>query len=157
MADIELVVKIPESIWAAIQNGESCGVVAAQAYNAVRNGIPLAEWLKEQEPCKDTISRQAVLSMQYRIDDSATLSTRDVVNVDDIEDLPPVTPHLTPTVLADALMEERIRGELDSDTTFEKDIIRDVKCTLTVSIRDRRPCYCGAELREVWRESEEEE
>lgn len=61
---------------------------------------------------------------------------------------------LTPQVLADALMEERIRGKLDSDTTFEKDIIRDVKCRLTVSIRDRRPCYCGAELGEVWRESE---
>lgn len=44
------------------------------------------------EPCEDCISRQAVLSMQYRIDDSATLSTRDVVNVDDIEDLPPITP-----------------------------------------------------------------
>ena len=46
----------------------------------------------EQEPCEDAISRQEVLSMQYRIDDSVTLSTRDVVNVDDIEDLPPVTP-----------------------------------------------------------------
>lgn len=46
----------------------------------------------QQEPCVDAISRQAVLSMQYRIDDSATLSMRDVVNVDDIEDLPPVTP-----------------------------------------------------------------
>lgn len=44
------------------------------------------------EPCEDCISRQAVLNMQYRIDDSATLSTSDVVNVDDIEDLPPVTP-----------------------------------------------------------------
>ena len=61
---------------------------------------------------------------------------------------------LTPIALADALMEERIRGKLDSDTTFEKDIICDVKCRLTVSIRDHRPCYCGAELREVWRESE---
>ena len=51
-------------------------------------------------------------------------------------------------VLADALMEERIRGKLDSDTTFEKDIIPDVKCILTVNIKDRRPCYCGAELKE---------
>ena len=59
--------------------------------------------------------------------------------------------------LADALMEERIRGKLVSDTTFEKDVIRDVKCRLTVSIIDHRPCYCGAELREVWRESEEKE
>lgn len=62
---------------------------------------------------------------------------------------------LTPTVLADALMEERIRGKLNSDTIFEKDIIRDVKCRLTVNIIDHRPCYCGAELREVWRESED--
>lgn len=61
---------------------------------------------------------------------------------------------LTSDVLADLLMEERIRGKLDSDITFEKDIIDDVKCILTVNIRDRRPCYCGAELREVWRESE---
>lgn len=64
---------------------------------------------------------------------------------------------LTQSVLADALMEERIRGKLDSDTTFEKDIIRDVKCRLTVSIIDHRPCYCGAELREVWREGEDKE
>lgn len=62
---------------------------------------------------------------------------------------------LTLKVLADALMEERIRGELDCDTTFEKNIIRDVKCRLTVSIIDHRPCYCGVELREVWRKSEE--
>lgn len=61
---------------------------------------------------------------------------------------------LTLNTLADALMEERIRGTLNTDTTFEKDVIRDVKCRLTVSIRDNRPCYCGAELREVWRESE---
>lgn len=41
---------------------------------------------------EDAISRQAVLDLQYRIDDSATLSTRDVVNVEDIEDLPSVNP-----------------------------------------------------------------
>ena len=48
----------------------------------------------EQEPCEDCISRQAALSMQYRIDDSVTLSTRDVVNVDDIENLPSVIPQI---------------------------------------------------------------
>ena len=41
--------------------------------------------------CADVISREAVLKKQYRIDDSATLSTRDVVNVEDIEDAPSVT------------------------------------------------------------------
>lgn len=102
MADVELLVKIPEIIWVAIQNGEYCGILDDRAYNAIKNGTPL-----------------------------------------------------TPEVLADALMEERIRGKLDSDTTFEKDIIPDVKCRLTVDIRDCRPCYCGGELREVWRESED--
>ena len=101
MSDIKLVIKIPESIWVAIQNGEYCGILDDRTYNAIKNGTPL-----------------------------------------------------TPNVLADALMEERISGKLDSDITFEKDIIDDVKCKLTVSIRDHRPCYCGAELREVWRERE---
>ena len=62
---------------------------------------------------------------------------------------------LTPDILADLLMEERIRGELKQDISYSKDIIDDVRCKLTVDIIDRRPCYCGAELREVWRESEE--
>ena len=101
MEDIKLVIKMPENIWEAIQNGEYCDILDDQIYNAIKNGTPL------------------------------TLNT-----------------------LADTLMEERIRGKLDYDTTFEKDIIPDVKCRLTVSIRDHRPCYCGAELREVWRESE---
>ena len=62
---------------------------------------------------------------------------------------------LTPDILADLLMEERIRGELKQDTSYSKDIIDDVKCKLTVDIIDRRPCYCCAQLSEVWRESEE--
>ena len=56
---------------------------------------------------------------------------------------------LTPDVLADLLMEERIRGELKQDISYSKDIIDDVRCKLTVDIIDRRPCYCSAELREV--------
>ena len=60
------------------------------------------------------------------------------------------------SVLADMLMEKRIRGELDSDITYSKDVIPDVKCKLTVSIQDHRPCYCGAGLREVWRENKGE-
>lgn len=49
-------------------------------------------YFEKQELSGDLINRQAVISMQYRIDDSATLSTRDVVNVDDIESLPSVNP-----------------------------------------------------------------
>lgn len=59
---------------------------------------------------------------------------------------------LTPDILADLLMEERIRGELKQDISYLKDIIDDVRCKLTVDIIDHRPCYCGAGLREVWRE-----
>lgn len=64
----------------------------------------ISEWL-EQEPYDDAISRQAVLKLQYRIDDSATLSTRDVVNVEDIEDLPNVTPKENVTEFADRCRE----------------------------------------------------
>ena len=62
---------------------------------------------------------------------------------------------LTPKVLADLLMEERIRGELKQDVSYSKDVIDDVRCRLTVDIIDRRPCYCGAELGAVWRERKE--
>ena len=41
MADIKLVVKIPESIWVAIQNGEYCGILDDRTYNAIKNGTPL--------------------------------------------------------------------------------------------------------------------
>lgn len=61
---------------------------------------------------------------------------------------------LTPDMLANLLMEERIRGKLKQDISYSKDVIDDVRCKLTVNIIDHRPCYCGAELRELWRESE---
>ncbi len=63
-------------------------------WKGFNNGIRTEKFResKQQKPCADTISRQAALSTQYKIDDSATLSTRDVVNVDDIKDLPPVKP-----------------------------------------------------------------
>lgn len=105
MADIELVIKIPEEEYRLIKKSDKtvfADVASKECMlHAIKNGTPL-----------------------------------------------------TPKVLADLLMEERIRGKLDYNTTFDKDIIPDVKCRLTVSIRDNRPCYCGAELREVWRESE---
>lgn len=41
MADIELVIKIPENIWVAIQNGEYCGILDDRTYNAIKNGTPL--------------------------------------------------------------------------------------------------------------------
>lgn len=58
---------------------------------------------------------------------------------------------LTPDMLADSLMEERIRGELKQDVTYSKGIVDGVRCELTVEIIDHRPSYCGTELKEVWR------
>ena len=68
------------------------------------DGVKAVEKRDKQEPREDCISRTEVLKMQYRIDDSASLASRDVVNVDDINDLPPVTPqpntgHWIPTVV----------------------------------------------------------
>lgn len=43
IADIELVVKIPESIWVAIQNGEYCGILDDRMYNVIKNGTPIPD------------------------------------------------------------------------------------------------------------------
>ena len=64
---------------------------------------------------------------------------------------------LTPYVLANMLMEERITGSLEQNMSCSRDVIDNVRCKLTVEIIDRRPCYCGAELRAVWRERKESE
>ncbi len=103
MADIELVIKIPEELYEIIKDRKLATMYHAdRLWKAVRNGTPL-----------------------------------------------------TPDVLADLLMEERIRGKLKQNISYSKNIIDDVRCRLTVDIIDRRPCFCGAELREVWRESED--
>lgn len=41
MANIELVIKIPESIWVAIQNGKYYGILDDRTYNAIKSGILL--------------------------------------------------------------------------------------------------------------------
>ena len=41
MKNIELVIKMPESIWVSIQNGEYCGILDDRTYNAIKNGTPL--------------------------------------------------------------------------------------------------------------------
>ena len=95
-----------------VESARSVGIEVIEGKTALDIQF-MAEVMKrlreEQEPCEDCISRQAVLSMQYRIDDSATLSTRDVVNVDDIEDLPPVTPKPKTDVL------DKIRAEIEEN------------------------------------------
>ena len=102
MADVQLIIKLPEKKLNIIKNKMYCGIYDPDIYKAIENGTPL-----------------------------------------------------TVDVLADLLMEERIRGELKQDISYSKDVIDDVKCRLTVDIIDHRPCYCGAALREVWRENKD--
>ena len=51
----------------------------------------------EQEPCEDAISRQAVLDLAYTIktDDYSDNQLLDIVEIDDIKDLPSVKPQPT--------------------------------------------------------------
>lgn len=86
MADIELVIKIPEEAKQAFDCAESndlkgCyydhgGVIG----KAIANGIPLPKGHGR------LIDADELLKKSYRIDDSETLSTRDVVNVEDVDD-----------------------------------------------------------------------
>lgn len=105
MADVKLVIKMPEELYKHIKNDNEYYLEdGEELYTIVENGTPF-----------------------------------------------------TPDVLADLLMEERIRGELKQNICYSRDIVDNVECNLTVEIIDRRPCYCGAELREMWRESEDKE
>ena len=67
-----------------------------------------------EKPCSDCISREALLKKQYRIDDSATLSTRDVVNVEDIEEASSIQPQQRTG--QDVL--DKIRAEIDGLTYY---------------------------------------
>ena len=50
------------------------------------------------------INADELINKQYRIDDSATLSTRDVVNIEDIEDAPTI--QAIPIDVLDKIREE---------------------------------------------------
>ena len=72
------------------------------------------------------IDADALLQKQYRIDDSATLSTRDVVNVEDIEDASTVCNIEQSAILMRKLYEEyehnleQIRAEIQENINYNK-------------------------------------
>ena len=70
---------------------ETCKYNGVFSLECGRCDDDMTRYATRQQPCEDAVSREAILKKQYSIDDSATLSTRDVVNVEDIEDAPPVT------------------------------------------------------------------
>ena len=89
-----------------------------------------------QEPCEDVISREALLKMQYRIDDSATLSARDVVNVEDIKDAPVITP------------KEKVgHWVLHKESSVFGNIYKCSECNITNGNKFFKFCpYCGARM-----------
>jgi len=84
MADIELVIKIPEEIRQVIianipLSSEQKSTLDKYVNHAIASGKPLPKGHS------DLIDRKELLKQSYRIDDSATLSTRDVVNKEEID------------------------------------------------------------------------
>lgn len=41
MADVELVIKIPEKVYKSISDNNYCGIINSDVYNAIANGTPL--------------------------------------------------------------------------------------------------------------------
>lgn len=79
---MKIVIDIPKVVYEKILSN-SIGVVEGDPlYNAVLNGIPLPKGHG------DLIDADELLEQSYCIDDSATLSTRYVVNAEEIEKAP---------------------------------------------------------------------
>ena len=73
---MKLVIDISEQYFKECKNKSKTGI---GSYTHIANGTPLEKVL---EDIKGEIEK-----IQYRIDDSATLSTRDVVNIEDAIDI----------------------------------------------------------------------
>lgn len=73
-----------------IERGYFCDFKGCQEQQALTMGIKALE----QQPCDDAISRQEVLDMAITIktDDYSGNEIMDVVDIDDVKALPPVTP-----------------------------------------------------------------
>ena len=90
-----------------------------------KNHRQIAEWLKdykrflEQEPCEDVVSRQAVLEKAIVIPIAQVVTEdevicRKIVFVDDIENLPPVTPTSSKMEqVEDAISREEAKKKFD--------------------------------------------
>ena len=82
---MQVVIEIPEEDYNFIKEvDESNYFVTINLYTAVYEGIILPKGHGR------LVDADALLEKQYRIDDGATLSTRDVVNVEDVEDAPTI-------------------------------------------------------------------
>ena len=85
MPNIELVIKIPEGIYKASRFIDvKYEDVIQIPLEVIANGTPLPKGHG------DLIDRKELLKQSYRIDNSAILSTRDVVNEKEIEAAKPI-------------------------------------------------------------------
>ena len=80
--------------------------------------------INDKPPQGDLISRQELLKKQYRIDDSATLSTRDVVNVEDIEDAQGIE-----------LQGDLISRQAVLDTEYQVKVINDIEYVMLSEVQ----------------------
>ena len=120
-------------------------ITSAKDYDALR----LARKLLEQEPCEDAISRQAVIDMATTIqtDDFSGNEIIEVVDIDDVKGLPPVTPqpktgHWIEHYDEDGcgeLYSHWVCSECGRSVGFNLANIEDV-------LRDYPYCHCGAKM-----------
>lgn len=84
MADIELVIKIPEEMYAEVIDENGIDTMLIPYKDIVLNGTPLPKGHGRLIDADDLMKRV------YRIDDSLSLSSRDVINEEDIDDAPTI-------------------------------------------------------------------
>ena len=123
MADIELVIKIDEENYENIkETGFNNNDQRNRIVEAIANGVPLPKGHG------NLIDADALLEKQYRIGDSATLSTRDVVNVEDVEDAPTII-EADKEQKDNGFFDEIMNDESEDEETYEKikEIIAKVK------------------------------
>ena len=84
---MQIVIEISDIAYSNIKKLVSlnCGI-CTDIEKAIAKGMPLPKGHD------DLIDRKELLKQSYRIDDSATLSTRDVVNAEEIYDAPAIIP-----------------------------------------------------------------
>ena len=81
---MKIVIDIPNSLYANLQKIQNGSIASKRLLDCVRNGTQLPKGHGA------LIDAEELLKHQYLIDDSATLSARDVVEVYDIEDAPTI-------------------------------------------------------------------
>ena len=139
---MKLVIDLPEEDYIRLRDEGMFGNVTTFK-RAVREGIPL-----EQEPCDDAISRQAVLEKTIcapiaKVMMGDKVIYRKIVFVDEIENIPPVTP-------AEKVGRWIARGLVDSNGNRIYECSECHHSDIQAATMIVPYCwYCGAKMQEV--------